>query len=302
MFSRVQRAFFILPMTVLMLSGCAGKYLVKTYPAGAKVYTQDIETKDKKLIGLSPVRITEESQLGDVFFLVLEKENYKTKSVMVRVNPGESLAISTQLDPKTSEEIEASKNLAQGENEDNQDQPPSSPPPDDKKDDKESLAKMEELKEEMADLNLRVALLENTTSFYKDAMFSSRFDGNGSAAFDRDQNNNVIELMFQAQQAIRSNQLEKATNYVDQAIASDAYVTNAWLLKGSISYLQKNYENAKKAWERSLKLDPYNKMALRYLNGVYKKLGQRELLKKPGKLRQPAALRELESKKRVRLR
>jgi len=286
---------------LLFCSGCAGKYLVKTYPSGAKVYTQDIKSADKKLVGLSPVQITEDSDLGDVFFLVVEKEKYKAKNVMVRVNPGESLTISTQLDPVNPDE-QNKKMLAENENEkDKGEDPPPTPPKDDKKDDEneEELAKM---KDEMIDLNLRISLLENTTDFYKDAMFSSRFSGNNLAKFDRDKNDTVVELMFQAQKAIGSNDLKKALQLIDEAIQKDAYVTNAWLLKGSVKYLQKDYIGAKTSWERSLKMDPYNKVALKYLNGVYKKLGQKQILKRPRNLRKPAALRDIDLRRRTQSR
>jgi len=72
---------FIFLILIFTLASCSGKYTVKTYPPKAKVYIRDLESKDKKLVGVSPVKIDEESELGDVFFLVFEKENYKEKEV-----------------------------------------------------------------------------------------------------------------------------------------------------------------------------------------------------------------------------
>ena len=277
------------------LVGCAGKYLVKTYPSGAKVYVQDLGSKDKKLIGLSPVQIEEESNLGDVFFVVLEKEKYKEKSVMVRVNSGESLAISAQLDPVNPDDFDPNKQVADNEDKDKKDDPQQ--PPQQAKKDKKKDEDIADMKEEIADLNMRVALLENTTALYKDAIFSSRFAGGGPAKFDRDRNDRVIQSMFEAQQAIADNDLRKAEKAVNSAIKEDAYVTNAWLLKGSISFLKKDFENAKKAWERSLKLDPYNQMALKFLNRVYRRLGEDEV-RQPAALRTPSSLKKLINKSR----
>lgn len=285
------------------MTGCAGKYLVKTYPSGAKVYTQDLQTKDKKLIGLSPVQIDEESQLGDVFFVVLEKEKYKPKTVMVRVNSGESISIAAQLDPVNPDDMDPRKQLAENEeqkddkkDEGQQQQPQQAKKDDEKKKDEDEL---ERVKAEVAELNLRVALIENTTAFYKDAIFSPRFANGGQARFDRDNNEVVINNMFDAQQAIAKNDLKKAEALVDKAIEKDAYVTNAWLLKGSINFLKKDYKNAKQAWERSLELDPYNQMALKYLNNVYKKLGEDEL-RVPTSLRAPSSVKDIMLRRKVK--
>jgi tetratricopeptide (TPR) repeat protein len=269
--------------------GCSGKYLVKSYPAGAKVYLRDINSNEKRLVGLSPVQIKEESRLGDVFFLVFEKNNYKPKEVMIRVNEGESLSVAAQLDPLTADA--AKEQAAAGGDQGKGEPPPGQPPQGDKKEPK----KIEELVEQVNELNLRVALLENTTSFYKDAMFSSRFQG-GPANFDRDRNDKVIGYMFQAQQAIVNAKYDEALGLVDKAINIDEYVSNAWLLKGSIKYLQNDYTGAKDAWERCLKIDPHNKIAYRYLSATYKRLGYAELPNKPEELRYPASNVEIDKR------
>ncbi len=279
----------------LSIFGCSGKYLIKTYPAGAKVYLRDIKSNEKKLVGLSPAQIKEESGLGDVFFLVFEKQNYKEKEVMIRVNPGESLTVAAQLDPMINDGTTTDgKNGADSGKKDNEDKPPPGQPKSDEK-----KAEMEKLKEEIADLNLRVALLENTTVLYKDAIFSARFQG-GPAKFDRDRNDNVIGYMFQAQQAIAGNQLGKAIALIDKAIELDEYVSQAWLLKGSVKYLQKDYSSARSAWERSLKLDPYNKIAFKYLNEVYKRMGDSPLVAPPADLRTPSSVLDINKRKNTK--
>ncbi|RME18446.1 MAG: hypothetical protein D6797_00405, partial [Bdellovibrio sp.] len=270
---------------LVFLIGCSGKYLIKTYPSGAKVYVRDIRTKEKKLIGLSPAQIKEESRLGDVFFVVLEKQNYKPKEIMIRVNEGESLTVTAQLDPMTGEELREAASVA-GKKED-KGQPPM-PPQDNKK--------KTNLKEEVEDLQLRVALLENTVSFYKDALFSPRFKG-GPASFDRDRNDKVIGYMFQAQQAVVRANYKKALELLDKVVQIDEYVSNAWLLKGSVKYLQKDYEGARLAWERCLKIDPHNQVAYRYLSTVYEKLGLEKLPRRPEALRYPAVQMEIEKRR-----
>ena len=97
------------------LISCAGKYVVNTFPAGAKVYVKDIQTKDRKLIGISPVQITEESKLGDVFFVELEKENYQNKEVMIKVNAGESLTLSARLDPLNPDKMNGDQQMAKND-------------------------------------------------------------------------------------------------------------------------------------------------------------------------------------------
>lgn len=262
--------------------GCGGKYLIRSYPAGAKTYTKDLQTKERKLVGISPVEIDEDTKLGDVFFVVLEKQGYRPKEVLVRVQEGESLTLSTRLDPMSPEEL---AEASQSEKKD--DQKPQGGQPDKKK-------KEDKLKEEVDELKLRVALLENTVSFYKEAMFSSRFEGGGHAKFDRDRNDKVIENLFQAQQAIMKKNYDQAKSLIDSAIEMDEYLSKGWLLKGSLAFLQQDYQEAKRSWERVLKIDPHDKIAYTYLNKVYKRLGMAELPPPPAKLRYPASTLELE--------
>jgi tetratricopeptide (TPR) repeat protein len=272
----------------LLISGCATHYTVKTYPAGAQVYTRDLTSNEKKLVGVSPVEIEGEAKLGDVFFLVVEKQNYRPKEILVRASEGETLAISAKLDPMTQEEMDNANKLAKKEDDKKE---PQQPPQDPKK------KKDKDLEELIEELKLRVALLENTTSFYKDAMFSSRFAGNGQAKFDRDRNDKVIDNMFQAQQAIAGKDFVRANKLIDDSIEQDEYLAQAWLLKGSLRYLQNDFQGAKAAWERCLKIDPYDKIAYNYLGRVYEKLGLPRLDRPAAALRYPASTVEIEKKK-----
>jgi len=276
-------------LAILVLqTGCATKYTIKTYPAGAQVYTRDLNSNEKKLVGVSPVEVEGEAKLGDVFFLVVEKQNYRPKEILVRAAEGETLAISAKLDPMTQEEMDNANKLAK---KDDEKKDPQQPPQDPKK------KKDKELEDLIEELKLRVALLENTTSFYKDAMFSSRFMGNGQAKFDRDRNDKVIDNMFQAQQAIAAKDFARANKVIDDAIEQDEYLAQAWLLKGSLRYLQNDFQGAKAAWERCLKIDPYDKIAYNYLGRVYEKLGLPRLDRPAAALRYPASTVEIEKKK-----
>jgi hypothetical protein len=123
------RSTLLIPM-LLGLFACSTKYTVKTYPAGAQVYTRDLTSNEKKLVGVSPVEIAGEAKLGDVFFLVIEKQNYKPKEILVRASEGETLAINAKLDPMTPDEIDAAKTLAK---KDDDKKDPQQPPQDPKK-------------------------------------------------------------------------------------------------------------------------------------------------------------------------
>jgi tetratricopeptide (TPR) repeat protein len=268
-----------------VLSGCASHYTVKTYPAGAQVYTRDLSTNEKKLVGVSPADISGEAKLGDVFFVVVEKQNYKTKEILVHASEGETLTINAKLDPMNTEELAALDKKG-----DEEKKPEQQPPQDPKKKEKDLEALIEELK-------MRVALLENTTTFYKDAMFSARFSGNGQAKFDRDRNDQIIQTMFEAQQAITSRDYARANTLIDTAIEKDEYLAQAWQLKGSLRYLQGDFKGAKTAWERCLKIDPYDKIAYSYLGRVHEKLGIPRLDKPAAAYRYPASIIDIEKKK-----
>lgn len=274
--------FLLLVLLGMMLNlvACGGKYMVKTFPAGAKVYLKDIQTQERKLIGVTPIEIAEESRLGNVFFLEFEKPNYSTKEVMVKVNEGESLTVSARLDPLSPGDDSAANVAKKDDDKKQQGQPPQ----DDKK-----------KKDDLEDLKLRVALLENTMSFYKDAMFSPRFKG-GPDKFDRDDSESVVGLMFKSQQQIARGQYDKALELLDKAIRMNEYSSSAWLLKGSASYLKKDFQSAKVAWEKTLKIDPYNKVAYNYLNQVYKRLGMNEMPTTGAELRYPASTIEIEKR------
>ena len=190
---------YLLLFPIIVFSGCAGKYVVKSYPADAKLYLKDIRTNEKKLIGNTPANIEEDGKLGDVFFIVLEKDNYKPKEIMVKVNEGESLSIAARLDPLSASDID-SQNLAKKKDDE---KPPGSP-------NKEKEPK--DWQKEFEDIRLRVALLENTSSFTKDALFSARLSG-GLNPQDRDRKERVVAYVFDAQKSIRSGKLDEALKH-----------------------------------------------------------------------------------------
>ena len=148
-------------------------------------------------------------------------------------------------------------------------------------------------KKQLEEVKLRVALLENTISFYKDAMFSSRFKG-GMASYDRDKTDTTIQGLFNAQKLISLKKYREAIRSINKVLKDDEYNSNAWLLKGSTYYLMGSFSLAKKSWERCLQINPHDKVAYRYLNKVYGKMGIKSLPGKPAVLRYPASQVELE--------
>lgn len=266
----------------VQLAGCAGKYVIRSFPSDSKVYLKDIRTDEKKLIGNTPVSIPENEKLGDVFFLEFERENYKSKDVMIKVNPGESLTVSAILDPLVPGDTGAKDGSGEAGD---KDKPQGGQPE----------QKPKDWQEEMTELKMRVALLENTTAFYKDAMFSARFSG-GPRPQDRDRSETVVGLIFQSQQEISRNNFAKAITTIDKALAIDEFSTHAWMLKGTAEYLKQNFAGARIAWERTLKLEPNNKEAYRFLNQVYRRLKIDPMPEGPETLRAPAS--DLEIRKR----
>ncbi|MBL7543675.1 MAG: hypothetical protein JNL11_07650 [Bdellovibrionaceae bacterium] len=264
----------------MLLTGCGGKYMIKSFPADARLYIKDIRTNEKKLVGNTPTQITEDPKLGEVFFLVMEKENYKPKEIMVKINQGESLAVSARLDPLLPGDG-GDQNLAQKKD-------PEKPQPGSPK--KEDEPK--DWQKEFEDIKLRIALLENTAVFTKEALFSPRLAG-GMPSADRDRKETTISLVFEAQRAITAGKYDEALKHIDKSIQLDEYSTNSWLLKGSVKYLQKDFNGARIAWERTLKLDPYNKAAFRYLNSVYKILKVEPLQESAAEYRSPATTLEI---------
>ena len=126
-------------------------------------------------------------------------------------------------------------------------------------------------------------------------LFSPRFKG-GPASFDRDESQKLVGYLFDGQQAIIKGDYKAAEAILDKAAQLDEYSSQVWLLKGSVAYLNKNLPGARNAWERTLKIDPFNKSAYHYLSEVYKKLGMAELPAKGPETRYPAAVKEIEKR------
>lgn len=257
-------------LLLALATGCASTMMVKSYPEGANVYSRDVVSQEKKLLGKTPLNLKKEKDSSEVFFLILEKENFYPKQVLMTPRDGESISVAVTLDP-----LQDASKVAKNEGEDGKEQG-------------QGNGDGKKKEDEMKDLNLRIALLENTISMYKDALFSNRFSA-GMAPFDRDRTDNVVDHLFKAQQLVMSKKFTDAQEELDKALLINEYLPQAYLLRGTIFYVNKDYEQAKIAWERSIKIDPHNPQAYEYLRLVSKKLGQTPPPERPSQLRAPAS-------------
>jgi tetratricopeptide (TPR) repeat protein len=265
----------LLAALVLFETGCASRYVIRTFPAGANVYVKDVVTQEKKLIGPTPLTLKKTKDMGDVFFLAFEKDNFFPKQVLMTPRDGENFTVSVNLDPMVDGKGGKAGEGGNGEGQQGGQQSPS-----------DAKKKEEDAKE----LQLRVALLENTVAIYKDALFSARYaPSGGPASFDRDRNDQIVDHLFKGQQLVAAKKYNEALAEIDQAIMKDEYLPQAHLIKGSIFYVNKQYEQAKLEWERTLKIDPYNGQAYQYLRLVSRKLNQAMPPERPSMLRVPAA-------------
>jgi hypothetical protein len=256
----------------LMVAGCATRYTVKSFPEGATVFVKDVVTQEKKLVGQTPLTLKKTKEMGEVFFFTIEKDNFYPKQVLMTPRDGENLTVSVLLDPTQD------KTAGGGDGKDG-------------KGDAAQKAADDKKKQEQAmkDIDLRLALLENTVSIYKDALFSGRYAGNGGmASFDRSKTDDIVDHLFKSQQFVMLKKYPEAQDELDKALMMDEYLPQAYLIKGTIFYVNKQYEQAKLSWERCLKVDPYNAQAYNYLRLVDKKLGMVQPPDRPSLLRAPA--------------
>lgn len=255
-----------------LMSGCATRYTVKSFPEGATVYVKDLVTQEKKLVGQTPLTLKKTKEMGEVFFFSFEKDNFQPKQILMTPKDGESLTVSVILDP-------AAENKDKLADKDKNGDGKGQNPQDEKK-------KQEDA---MKDLNMRIALLENTVALQKDALFSGRYAGSGGpAGFDRGRNDEIVDHLFKSQQLVMIKKYDEALTELDQALMMDEYLPQAYLIKGTIFYVNKKYDQAKIAWERCLKVDPYNAQAYNYLRLVDKRLGAIQPPERPAMLRAPA--------------
>jgi tetratricopeptide (TPR) repeat protein len=262
---------FSISLLLMIISGCATRYEVRSYPEGATVFIRDVITQEKKLVGTTPLTLKKTRELGDVFFITVEKDDFFPKSVLMTPKENRNMMVELSLDP-----MEERNRLAQQQKEEEgqQQQQPQDP-------------KKEEEEKEVDDLKMRLALLENTISMYKDALFSNRFSA-GPASFDRDRTDRVIDHLFKAQQLVMQKELPGALAELDKVLLIDEYVAQAHLMKGTIYYMSENFEMAQSSWQRALKIDPHNAQVYHYLQVVSQKTGGPQPPSRPSMLRAPA--------------
>lgn len=68
----------------------------------------------------------------------------------------------------------------------------------------------------------------------------------------------VSELIADANRLYNKRRYYEALDLVDRALAMAPFLTRAWLMKGSLLYIQGHRELAKKSWIRARELDPKN--------------------------------------------
>jgi len=246
---------------LVSLYSCANTVKINSYPNDAKVFVKDILTDTKTLLGQTPLNIKRTDQMSDVFFISIEKDDFLTRDILVKSNDNESIFIDAKLEPKEEKLLAEQLGLQAS---------PSSP----SSSENDRKKKTDEQEQKLKELEKRLALLDNTLDMYKNALFSQRYSG-GERFTSRD-NDKVLKLLFDAQKDIMNKRYKNANNKIDKALQIDEYLSQAYVLKGSIDYIERNFSKARINWERALEIDPYNSEVLKYLRRLYKRLGIEE--------------------------
>jgi tetratricopeptide (TPR) repeat protein len=238
-------------LALVLTSACATKFKVSTYPTGAKVRVENVVTKENFEIGEGPVSFPFDERYGEGFVMVVEKESFAPKKIFVSRTAGSETSFQINLEPKRAGDGTDTANA------------------DDKKDDKKEPNKEENDKE----MDKRLAVLERTFEIYKDALFSQRY-GTGPASYDRDRVDTSVSLVAKAQQLIENRKLTEAKQVVQKIIDKDEYMVQGHVLQGTIAYLEGDYQDSIKSWERALEINPYERLTRQYLVNVYRKVGR----------------------------
>lgn len=85
---------------------------------------------------------------------------------------------------------------------------------------------------------------------------------------DANQAKDILQRMHNAQKFAQSGQFERAMAETDKILEVDAKFARALSLKGSIYFLQKNYDDALAWFEKALASDPSFDDALRMINKI----------------------------------
>ena len=252
----------------ISIVSCSNSIKIHSYPSSAKVYIKDIITNTKQELGQTPLNITRTDEMSDVFFISIEKDDFLTREILVKSGENESIFIDAKLEPQEEKLLAEQLGLKNT---------PVGPGAGGKGKDRKKQVKEQET--QIKEMETKIALLNNTLGMYKDALFSQRYAG-GDRFRARD-NDKVVKLLFNAQKYIMGKKYTKAKATINKALQMDEYLSQAYILKGSIYYIGKSYAKARLNWERALEIDPYNAEVLKYLKRLYRKLGipQRKAIK-----------------------
>lgn len=80
--------------------------------------------------------------------------------------------------------------------------------------------------------------------------------------------NNILQWLHNAQKFAQGGEFERAHIEVDKVLAVDAKFVRALSMKGSVYYLQKNYDEAAKWFEKALATDGSFEEAVKMLNKI----------------------------------
>jgi tetratricopeptide (TPR) repeat protein len=243
---------------VLVVTGCASTYTIRSYPEGAKVKIQNVVSKEIFEIGESPATFEYDTKYGEGFIVKVEKERFQSEDVFLTKAAGANTKLQVNLKPMANDGTgDVAK--ADGQN--------------DPKEDPQKGADDAKKKEEEQNLKERVAILEKALELYKDALFSPRLSGN-PASYDRRRMDVQVNLVGRAQQYIEKRNFKEASNTIDKILEQDEYLAQGHVLKGTVAYLQGDYPGAIQSWERALEINPYEKITRSYLIQAYNKVGR----------------------------
>lgn len=257
--------------SVLLLTGCASSYHVKTYPADAKVSIQNASTRKSYPLGTGSVRFDPKREFGSTFFLVVTKPGFRPKEIFVAPNAGGAsdyiVTLSpnpkgSQFNPTLETEMNAyiqhkvDKMLSEAEEKMK------------KADEARRAVQADEIRLEMAqrtlDADKRLKVVEQTFDVYKDVLFSERF-AHGPASFDRRRIDNAVDMVNRIQAKINEKKLSEASALIEKLLENDEYFSKGYALKGTVKYLEGKIPEAVTAWERATELNPNDAATKQFL-------------------------------------
>jgi tetratricopeptide (TPR) repeat protein len=229
-------------LSVTLLS-CSSRYIVESYPTNSDVFVKSIVSKERRLIGKTPIKLRKDSITGDVFFIELEKEAYVPKKILIKPSDGNVVNLYIRLEPLEDHK----KRLQEAKDTISSLQ----------KDRNRERMEMEKRSTDLKTIEREVDFTDKQVSQHREMLFGSRY-ARGLAKYDRKKSEVIAYMLTKAEEHIKNKEFPQAENQVRESLQFDELNPYPYFMLGKIMFLKGQKIEAERLFNKATELDPYN--------------------------------------------